>query len=362
MSNKRQCLFRNFSSRALAFYARPLLRYCTLDLPIGGVFYKSCIMSSWSSCDSVATKGKHAHTIRIPFHRPVGERMSPKLRDEASGLFVKRAAPDSASLEGEAAALRWLAEAAPAGGMPAADVVSANATELVERCIAMGSPNAEAAERVGAALAVTHAAGAPWWGAPPPGWQGSYLIRGSYTPTVPESAASHSWGAFFAEWRVMPYLRQARDAGAIDQGEARVFERVATRLQGGEFDAPQPALVCAGGFEAARIHGDLWSGNLLWDADGDNHVGATLIDPMAHGGHAETDLAMLALFGCPFLKRIIAAYEEASPLAEGWRERVPLHQLAPLLHHCALYGRSYTRSALDAAKPFAPTSSKSGKA
>lgn len=268
------------------------------------------------------------------------------------GLFVKRGTPDTASLEGEAAALRWLAEAVPAGGMPVADVVSASATELVERSIAMGPPNAEAAERVGAALAVTHAAGARWWGAPPPRWEGPYLIRGSYTPTVPESAPPRSWGAFFAEWRVMPYVRQARDVGAVNRDEALVFERVAARLQDGEFDAPQPALVREGGFETARIHGDLWSGNLLWDADPANPVGATLIDPMAHGGHAETDLAMLSLFGCPFLKRIVAAYDEASPLAEGWHDRVPLHQLAPLLHHCALYGRSYTQSALDAARSF----------
>ena len=268
-------------------------------------------------------------------------------------LFVKRGTPNTSSLEGEAAALRWLAEAMPAGGMPVVEVVSANNAELVEHRVPAGSPTAEAAERVGAALAVTHAAGAPWWGCPPPGWAGSYLIRDSYTPTTPESEAPRSWGAFFAEWRVMPYLRQARDVGAIDSGEAAVFERVARRLQNGDFDAPQPGLLRAAGTEVARIHGDLWSGNLLWSANPENPVGATLIDPMAHGGHAETDLAMLALFGCPFLNRIIASYHEVSPLAEGWRERIPLHQLAPLLHHCALYGRSYTRSARDAAWPFA---------
>ena len=268
-------------------------------------------------------------------------------------LFVKHGLPGVDSLEGEAAGLRWLAEAAQAGGMPVVEVVSSSPTELAEHRVHAGSPSSEAAERAGAALAVTHAAGAPWWGAPPPGWEGSYLIRSSYTPTVPESDAPLTWGAFFAEWRVMPYLRQACDAGAISLDEASVFECVAARLRDGDFDTPQPALVRSNGNEVARIHGDLWSGNLLWDSDPANPVGATLIDPMAHGGHAETDLAMLALFGCPFLGRIIDAYNEASPLADGWRERVPLHQLAPLLHHCALFGRSYTRAALDAARPFA---------
>jgi fructosamine-3-kinase len=139
---------------------------------------------------------------------------------------------------------------------------------------------------------------------------------------------------------------------AITPDEAAFFEHVAGRLAVGTYDAPQPGLLASAGTEAARIHGDLWSGNLLWDADPANRVGAVLIDPMAHGGHAETDLAMLALFGCPFLERIIAAYDEVSPLADGWRDRVRLHQLAPLLHHCVLFGRSYARSALEAARPY----------
>ena len=268
------------------------------------------------------------------------------------GVFVKRGSLATASLEGEAAALRWLAEAESAGGMPIAEVVSVSASELVERQVATGAPSTSAARRVGAALAVTHAEGAPWWGAPPTGWEGAYRIADSLTPTVAEQDAPHSWGAFFAQWRIMPYLRQARDVGAISRDEAAVFERLAARLESGAFDAPQPDLVTRAGFAVARIHGDLWSGNLLWDADPSNRVGATLIDPMAHGGHAETDLAMLDLFGCPFLDQIIAAYDAASPLADGWRDRMRLHQLAPLLHHCVLFGRSYTSSALAAARPY----------
>ena len=268
-------------------------------------------------------------------------------------VFTKRGTPQSASLEGEAAALRWLAQAESAGGMPTVEVLLASPYELVERRVVSGASSVEAAERVGAALAITHAAGAPWWGAPPDGWQGAYVIDGSVTPTVGERDAASTWGAFFAEWRIMAYLRQARDAGAIDADEAKVFERVANRLAEGVYDAPQPGLLASAGVQVARIHGDLWSGNLMWDADPGNQVGAVLIDPMAHGGHAETDLAMLALFGCQHLGRIVAAYDEASPLADGWHDRVRLHQLAPLLHHCALFGRSYTRSALEAARPYA---------
>jgi fructosamine-3-kinase len=95
----------------------------------------------------------------------------------------------------------------------------------------------------------------------------------------------------------------------------------------------------------ARLHGDLWSGNLCWTGER-----VVLIDPAAHGGHRETDLAMLALFGAPHLQDVLAAYDEAAPMADGWRERVPMHQLFPRLVHTVLFGGSYARAAVDAAQ------------
>ena len=96
----------------------------------------------------------------------------------------------------------------------------------------------------------------------------------------------------------------------------------------------------------ARLHGYLWSGNVLWGAYGRTWV----IDPAAHGGHRETDLAMLKLFRCPQLDRIIGAYDESSPLDDGWETRVPLHQLFPLLVHTVLFQGGYGRQALEAAR------------
>ena len=96
----------------------------------------------------------------------------------------------------------------------------------------------------------------------------------------------------------------------------------------------------------ARLHGDLWNGNVLWGGDGQ----VWLIDPAAHGGHRETDLAMLHLFGCPQLQAVLAGYQRRAPLAEGWRERVGLHQLFPLLVHAVLFGRGYAEQALDVAR------------
>lgn len=257
------------------------------------------------------------------------------------------------SLLGEAAALRWLAEAEPAGGLRAAHVISATAEELVEERIVERAPTHGAAERIGRALAATHAAGAPWWGAPPPGWQDAYRINRSLTPTVPAGDAPATWGAFFAEHRVMAYARALVDDGSYDAREAAVFERVAQRLCDGLWDAPQPALVISSGHAVARLHGDLWAGNLLWDADPGNATGGALIDPMAYGGHAETDLAMLALFGCPYLETIVSSYDEVSPLSSGWRERIGLHQLAPMLLHCVLFGGFFLGETLSMAHRYA---------
>jgi fructosamine-3-kinase len=86
----------------------------------------------------------------------------------------------------------------------------------------------------------------------------------------------------------------------------------------------------------ARVHGDLWSGNVLWTA-----AGAVLVDPAAHGGHRESDLAMLALFGLPGLDDVVAGYEEVHPLRPGRRDRLTLHQLYPVGMHAVLFGGGY---------------------
>ena len=276
----------------------------------------------------------------------------PAVPETPAGTFTKTASPGD-NLPGEAAALRWLAEAEPAGGIRVARVLRASADELVEERIVQGAPSAGAARRIGASLARTHAAGAPWLGCPPAGWEGPLRCGRFPVPYVRREEASSSWGAFYAEHRVMTHVRSLVDRGDYGPSELHLFERVSARLASGELDAPQPELVRASGAPAARIHGDLWAGNVLWDADPDAPTGGVLIDPMAQGGHAETDLAMLALFGFPFLREVIAGYEEVSPLADGWRERVALHQLSPLLLHCELFGGWYLGEALDAARRYA---------
>ncbi|MER7459050.1 fructosamine kinase family protein [Micromonospora sp. NPDC126480] len=216
----------------------------------------------------------------------------------------------------EAAGLRWLRDA---GTVAVPDVIVALPDLLALEWVDPGEPGPEAAERFGRELAALHRAGAPAFGAEWPGFIGA--LPADNTPD------DGPWSRWFSQRRLLPYLRLSVDNGALGPPERDLVERVVDRIT-----------ELGGDEQPARLHGDLWPGNLLWGAD--DRV--WLVDPAAHGGHRETDLAQLALFGgAPHLDRIRAAYHETWPLADGWRERVPLHQLHLLLVHTALFGAAY---------------------
>ncbi|MEW2076177.1 fructosamine kinase family protein [Streptomyces sp. NPDC012403] len=244
-------------------------------------------------------------------------------------VVVVKSADGAGAVRAEAAGLRWLAGT---GTVRVPAVHGHDAHRLVVDRVAQGPPGREAALRFGRELAALHAAGAPAFGAPPPGGPVEAFI--GLAPM--RNVTGDDWPGWYAGHRVLPYLRRAVDDGTVTTGEAGVVERVCERLPELSGPAEPPA----------RLHGDLWNGNVLWGADG--HV--RLIDPAAHGGHRETDLAMLALFGCPHLDAVLDGYREVAPLAGGWRTRVGVHQLFPLLVHAVLFGRGYAEQALAVAR------------
>ncbi|GII58887.1 fructosamine kinase [Planotetraspora thailandica] len=237
--------------------------------------------------------------------------------------FVKKGGDFTA----EAAGLRWLAES-EAVAVP--EVIESGAGHLVLEWIETGPATAAAAERFGRELAALHTSGAQGFGAPWPGTIAELLMDNTPAP---------DWPSFYVSRRVLPFVRQARDAGQLTAADVELVEEACERA--GEVGGPPEP--------PSRIHGDLWNGNLLWATEGNASGWVVLVDPAAHGGHRETDLAMLALFGAPHLATITGAYREAAPLADGWRERVPLHQLHPLAVHVCLYGEAYRGSLLTAA-------------
>ena len=229
----------------------------------------------------------------------------------------------AAAFAAEASGLRWLAEA---GAVPVPEVLAVTQAALVIAMITPGQATPEAAFRFGTELARLHATGADEFGAPWRGFIASLPLDNSPAP-------ASRWPAWYASRRLLPYLRIAVDSGALQSQDAQLVEAVIDRIDSLAGPAEPPS----------RIHGDCWAGNVLWSGGR-----GWLIDPAAHGGHRETDLAMLALFGAPDLDRILAGYNDTVPLAAGWRSRVPLHQLHPLLVHACLFGASY-RAAVRAA-------------
>ncbi len=220
--------------------------------------------------------------------------------------FVKT---DPAPLE--AAGLRWLADA----GARVPEILSETGGTLELQQIERGRLDPAGEEELGRMLAGVHRAGAPRFGSLPAA--GPFLVGRCEL----ESPEGDDWNVYYLQHRCLPLARRV----GLEAEVARV-----------RVEAPDEP--------AARLHGDLWSGNVLGDRAGR----PWLIDPAAYGGHREVDLAMLELFGS-IPPRTAAAYDEVWPLADGWRDRIPLWQLFPLLVHAVLFGGSYLSQAHDLA-------------
>ncbi len=238
------------------------------------------------------------------------------LADERTVFAKTKAHPPPGFFSTAAAGLHWL-QGADAVPVPTVVAVSDDPPLLVLEWIDEGSSTATTEVALGRGLAELHRTGAPSFGREDRRSTGS---RG--LPNEP----CDTWAEFYATQRLEPLARLAEQGGALDGDTVAGLHEIAANLDslGGPIEAP------------ARLHGDLWAGNRLVDRNGDSW----LIDPAAHGGHREFDLAMMRLFG-GFGDDCFAAYAEVSPLEDGWQERVLLHQLAPLTVHAVKFGGSY---------------------
>jgi fructosamine-3-kinase len=247
-------------------------------------------------------------------------------------VFVKRSATAPPGFFGcEAAGLQWLSVVD--GGAPCARVIGHDDASLTLERLDSAAPTRAAAHEFGGRLARTHDAGADAFSAPPDGWTGPGYFGPLQQPLPMSYSAYDRWGSFYANERLAPMVERA--AARLDTAARDLIDAVIKRCAAGDFDDDDPP---------ARLHGDLWSGNVMWTP-----AGAVLIDPAAHGGHRETDLAMLALFGCPHVEAVLHGYQAQRPLRDDWRDRVGLHQLYPLLAHVVLFGGGYARQTVAAA-------------
>jgi fructosamine-3-kinase len=252
----------------------------------------------------------------------INEAFHVALADGTEAFVKTRADASPDEYAAEAAGLRWLAEP---GAVRTPRVLEIGERYLALEWIDQGRLDATGVEELGRGLARTHLAGAPRFGA----------FRATAGPSrfgslgLPNDP-TEDWPAFYAERRLRPLARIAHERAALAPAGIDAVERVCERIA--ELTGPPEP--------PARLHGDLWSGNVIAGVDGR----PWLIDPSSYGGHREVDLAMLRLFGAPS-DGVFAAYLQAAPLAEGWEGRIGLYQLLPLLVHALLFGGSYRAAA-----------------
>jgi fructosamine-3-kinase len=229
-------------------------------------------------------------------------------------MFVKsHASPPPGLYPAEADGLAWLAE----GPLRVPGVIAVGASFLALEWLDLGARGASGGraagafdERLGRGLAQLHRLGAPGLGYRRDNYLGTLRQDNAPAPDLP---------AFWVERRLRPVIERLGDRALLAR-----LDQLATHPE--RFGPPEPV---------ARLHGDLWWGNV-----GNLHGEPVVFDPAVYGGHREIDLAMLALFG-GLGDRLIAAYDEVWPIADGWRGRLGLWQLYPLACHAVLFGGGY---------------------
>lgn len=244
--------------------------------------------------------------------------------EDGRTVFIKtHRKPPPGFFSTEAAGLKWLHDSGHVN-VPQVLAFSDEPPFLILEWVAIGVGDSYTEEAFGRELALLHQSSFNCFGRPDSRTTGSQAV-----PNNP----SGSWAEFYATQRLQPLAQIAHDAGALPKKCITMLEQVSYKLyEFGASDEP-PSL----------LHGDLWAGNRVIDTNNKSW----LIDPAAHGGHREFDLAMMRLFG-GYGPECFAAYNECYPLQSGWQDRVALHQLAPLTVHAIKFGDSYAAATQNA--------------
>lgn len=234
--------------------------------------------------------------------------------------------------ECEARGLQWLGQAYSQGGPRVAKVIDWGDDYLNIERIATTSPTPMAAFEFGASLAHLHDCGAAYFGQAPDAYTGTCYFGPLSDPVPMDTGQWDNPTDYLAQGRLLPMVHLGIRRGELSQDDLNLTKKV--------IDALPDLMGKAQNDKPARVHGDLWSGNVLWTKQ-DGQTQGVLIDPAAHGGHREEDLAMLHLFGISYFQQILDGYQSVHPLKADFADRFTLWQLYPIAGHCVFFGGGY---------------------
>ncbi len=207
-------------------------------------------------------------------------------------------------------------------GLPVPHVIDVTDNAILLEYIEQGEPDHENAGR---ALAKLHKKTQSSFG----------LNHDNFIGSLPQpNTREAAWQKFFWEHRIQFQLDlMQRD---LPRSEGAVWQRLQAAL-------PQ---LLDHSVTASLLHGDLWSGNLIW-----SKKGPVFIDPAIYYGDPLIELSFTKLFGA-FSPRFYAAYAEVLPISPKFSELLKLYQIYPLLVHANLFGGNYYQSALQNARHY----------
>lgn len=172
---------------------------------------------------------------------------------------------------------------------------------------------------LGERLAELHGSTAPAFG---------FAVNNFIGTTPQPNGWMKDWVEFWGERRLAHQFHLAeRNGHHLGVVAERLLERLPEFFRG---YTPRPAL----------LHGDLWSGNHAYLADGS----PVIFDPAPYYGDREADIAMTELFG-GYGADFYAAYRAHAPLDAGYRLRRDLYNLYHILNHANLFGKGYAHQA-----------------